>query len=49
MELGAAVAGKLKAPALNLCGRFSVSGLAGFVGELDLLVTPDTGPMHVAA
>ena len=46
--LGAAVAGKLKAPALNLCGRFSVSGLAGFVGELDLLVTPDTGPMHVA-
>lgn len=46
--LGAAVAGKLKAPALNLCGRFSVSGLASFVGELDLLVTPDTGPMHVA-
>ena len=47
-DIGAAVAGKLKAPALNLCGRFNVSGLAGFVGELDLLVTPDTGPMHVA-
>lgn len=47
--LGAAVAGGLRAPALNLCGRFSLSALARFIGELDLLVTPDTGPMHVAA
>ncbi|MDR0339634.1 MAG: glycosyltransferase family 9 protein, partial [Desulfovibrio sp.] len=47
--LGKAVAGILRAPALNLCGRFSVATLARFLGELDLLVTPDTGPMHVAA
>ena len=47
--LGAAVAGSLKAHSLNLCGRFSVSALARFISELDLFITPDTGPMHIAA
>ena len=46
--LGAAVAHALKAPALNLCGHFSVASLCQFVSELDLLITPDTGPMHLA-
>ena len=48
-DLGAAVAGGLKAHSLNLCGRFSVSALARFISELDLFITPDTGPMHIAA
>ena len=47
--LGASVARALKAPALNLCGHFSVASLCRFVSELDLLITPDTGPMHIAA
>ena len=49
VALGREVAGALKAPSLNLCGRFSIKELAEFVARLDLFVTPDTGPMHVAA
>ena len=46
--LGAEVAKALDAPALNLTGHFSVSALCRFLGNLDLFVTPDTGPMHLA-
>jgi ADP-heptose:LPS heptosyltransferase len=46
--LGHTVADRLKAPSLNLCGRFSVQGLSAFLAELDLCITPDTGPMHIA-
>ena len=46
--LGAEVARTLMAPALNLCGHFDISGLFRFVSRLDLLITPDTGPMHIA-
>ena len=46
--LGHAVAARIKAFPLNLCGHFSVRTLAEFIADLDLLVTPDTGPMHVA-
>ncbi len=31
------------------CGQFSLSQLVDFGKRLDLLVTPDTGPMHLAA
>ena len=47
--LGQEVAKRLGAPALNLTGRFSIGELCRFLGELDLFVTPDTGPMHLAA
>lgn len=33
----------------NLAGRFRLSELARFFEALDLVVTPDTGPMHLAA
>ena len=46
--MGAAVAKALDAPALNLTGLFSISALCRFLEKLDLLVTPDTGPMHLA-
>lgn len=46
--LGNEVASALRAHPLNLCGRFNVEELAKFLGGLDLLITPDTGPMHVA-
>jgi hypothetical protein len=47
-ELGRDVAAKLHAHALNLTGRFSVRALADFIASLDLFITPDTGPMHIA-
>jgi hypothetical protein len=33
----------------NLAGRFTLEKFAVFLSHLDLLVTPDTGPMHVGA
>ena len=48
-EIAAQVAKTLDAPSLNLAGRFSIRALAEFISNLDLMVTPDTGPMHVAA
>ncbi len=47
--LGNEVARLAGMPALNLCGRFDLPGLVAFVDNLRLLVTPDTGPMHLAA
>lgn len=31
----------------NLAGRFSLAGLAAFFSTLDLVISPDTGPMHL--
>jgi ADP-heptose:LPS heptosyltransferase len=36
-------------PRLNLCGRFDLPAFADFLRKLDLLIVPDTGPMHLAA
>lgn len=47
--LGAEAARRANLPHANLCGRFTLAELVRFVAELDLLVTPDTGPMHVGA
>ncbi|MDR1685897.1 MAG: glycosyltransferase family 9 protein [Desulfovibrio sp.] len=46
--LGRDVACRLHAHALNLTGRFSVRALADFIASLDLFISPDTGPMHIA-
>lgn len=47
--LGREVAAMLKAPSLDLTGHFGIRDLCLFISELNLLVTPDTGPMHLAA
>lgn len=33
---------------LNLAGKFSLGGAASLIEKLDLLITPDTGPLHIA-
>lgn len=49
VALGAAVARLMRAPVVNLCGRLGLHALAVLGQEMALLVTPDTGPMHLAA
>ncbi|OPA79793.1 glycosyl transferase family 9 [Campylobacter pinnipediorum subsp. pinnipediorum] len=34
---------------LNVAGKFSITEAAAIIGEFDVLVTPDTGPLHIAA
>jgi len=43
------IASQMIAPAQNLCGRTSVGELAGVLSRLSVLVTNDSGPMHLAA
>jgi len=33
----------------NFAGKFDICSAAGLIGRLRLLVTPDTGPLHIAA
>lgn len=47
--LAAKAAQMLQAPAINLSGHFSIVQLCRFIASLDLLIVPDTGPMHIAA
>lgn len=47
--LGQAAAMAAGIPEANLCGRFSLSALAEVMRDLVLCITPDTGPMHLAA
>lgn len=35
-------------PAMNLCGRLSLSGLCGVLERASLVVSNDTGPLHLA-
>lgn len=46
--LGLETATLLKTPQLNLTGRFGLRDLSFFFNNLDILITPDTGPMHLA-
>ena len=34
---------------INLSGKFNIGGAAALIDCLDLLITPDTGPLHMAA
>lgn len=48
-DLGAAVVRHAKAPALNLCGKLGLEEFSAIGQTLGLFITPDTGPMHLAA
>ena len=43
------IAAALGATAVNLCGQTSLLELGGVLAEMDLALTVDSGPMHIAA
>lgn len=45
-SLGATIAARANLP--NFCGKTDLRQLAALLGSVELLVTPDTGPMHLA-
>jgi ADP-heptose:LPS heptosyltransferase len=47
--IAAEVAGRLERPVLDLCGRTSIAELGALLERADLVVSGDTGPMHMAA
>jgi heptosyltransferase-2 len=47
--LGEAIAAGMRSPARVLCGETTLPDLVGVLSRLRLLVTNDSGPMHVAA
>jgi ADP-heptose:LPS heptosyltransferase len=49
VELGREVERLAKAPALNLCGTLGLDEFSAVGQTLALFITPDTGPMHLAA
>jgi len=48
-ELGRELASRMKRPAVNLVGKTSLAELIGLVKRCSMLLTNDTGTMHVAA
>lgn len=48
VELGKRVAQLAGVKILNLCGRFDLKEFSAVTQTLGLLVTPDTGPMHLS-
>jgi heptosyltransferase-2 len=47
--LGEAIAAQLRAPARVLCGETGLGDLVGVLSRLRLVLTNDSGPMHLAA
>jgi heptosyltransferase-2 len=47
--LGEAIAAQLRAPSRVLCGETTLGGLVGVLKHLSVLLTNDSGPMHLAA
>ncbi len=47
-HLADAIVTRLEGPSLSLTGRLSLGELIAVIGELDLLVSSSTGPMHLA-
>ena len=48
-DLVDAVLKAMRREAMDLCGRLSLGGLAGFVARCQLVVSNDSGPLHLAA
>ncbi len=49
IPLGQQVRQLAKSPCLDLCGKYALPGFVSALSGLGLLLTPDTGPMHLAA
>lgn len=47
-DIIAAVLSHMHAPAINLCGRLSLGGLAGLMSQAAVVVSNDSGPLHLA-
>jgi len=47
-QTGAAILERMKAPAINLIGKDTVKKLLAMLARADVLLTPDSGPMHMA-
>ena len=47
-HLADAILSRLEGPSLSLTGKLSLGELIAVIGELDLLVSSSTGPMHLA-
>jgi lipopolysaccharide heptosyltransferase II len=43
------IQGKMKFPSINLAGKLTLNDLVYVIGKLDLLITNDSGPMHIGA
>lgn len=48
-DLGRAVASSMMRPARDLCGELSLSGLAGVLARCSLVISNDSGPLHLAS
>ncbi|QGY41962.1 glycosyltransferase family 9 protein [Pseudodesulfovibrio cashew] len=48
-ELGADIERRAGVPVLNLCGKLGLEEFGAVGQTLSLFITPDTGPMHLAA
>ncbi len=46
---GDAIAAAMRTPPVDLCGRTGLKELVGVLSRLDLLLTNDSGPMHLAS
>jgi len=47
-SFNAEIAARMNTPALNLTGKDTLKQLAALLGRCNLLLAPDTGPMHIA-
>lgn len=47
--LAEGIASAMAAPTYNLCGQLSLSGLAGLLSRAAVVVSNDSGPLHLAA
>lgn len=49
VDLAREIAGATKAPLVNLAGRVSVKELGALLARANVVVTADTGPLHIAS
>jgi ADP-heptose:LPS heptosyltransferase len=47
-QIGGEVARSMQNPALNLCGKLTLNGLAGLMARAALVIGNDSGPLHLA-